>query len=72
MSEDSVDSALLLNATVRCLDDDLDRPIAATANLNVDIEHALDSLGLGHSSMRRASHLLHIFLALAQFEAKTF
>ena len=51
MSQDPVDGVLLLNATVRRSDDDFDRPTAATANLNVDIEHALESLGPSHSSM---------------------
>ena len=46
MSQDPVDGVLLLDAS-----DDFDRPTAATANLNVDIEHALESLGPGHSSM---------------------
>ena len=36
----------ILNAS-----DDFDSPPAATANLNVDIEHTLESLGPGHSSM---------------------
>ncbi len=35
---------LRLDATVQRLDDDFDRPTAATANLNVDIEHTLESL----------------------------
>ena len=46
MSQDPVDGVLLLDAS-----DDFDRPTAATANLNVDIEHALESLGPSHSSM---------------------
>ena len=40
---------LLLDATFRRLDDDFDRPPAATANLDVDFEHALESLGPGHT-----------------------
>lgn len=43
MSQDPVDGVLLLDAS-----DDFDRPTAATANLNVDIEDALESLGPGH------------------------
>ena len=39
MSQDPVDGILLFNAS-----DDFDRPTAATANLNVDIEHAFESL----------------------------
>lgn len=46
MSQDSVDDVLILNAS-----DDLDRPTAATANFNIDIEYALESLGLGHGGM---------------------
>ncbi len=46
MSQDPVDDVLLLDAS-----DDFDSPPAATANLNVDIEHTLESLGPGHSSM---------------------
>ena len=46
MSQDPVDDVLLLDAS-----DDFDRPTAATANLDVDFEHALESLGPGHSSM---------------------
>ncbi len=52
MSQDPVESlprftgysVLLLDTRLRRLDDDFDRPTAATANLNVDIEHALESL----------------------------
>ena len=51
MSQDLVDDVLLLNATVRRIDDDFDSPPAATANLDVDFEHALESLGPGHSRM---------------------
>ena len=46
MSQDLVDDVLLLDAS-----DDFDRPTAATVSLHVDIEHALESLGPGHSSM---------------------
>ena len=46
MSQDPVYGVLLLDAS-----DDFDRTTAATANLNVDIEHALESLGPSHSSM---------------------
>ena len=42
MSQDPVDDVLLLDAS-----DDFDSPPAATANLNVDIEHTLESLGPG-------------------------
>ena len=41
-----VDNVLVLNAC-----DDPDRPAAASANFNVDIEYALESLGPGHGSM---------------------
>ena len=46
MSQDPVDDVLLLNATVRRIDDHPDRPTAAAANLNVDIENSLESLGI--------------------------
>ena len=46
MSQDPVDGVLLFDAS-----DDFDRPPAATANLNVDIEYALESLGPGHGRM---------------------
>ena len=44
MSPDSVNGVLHLDATVRRSDDDFDRTAAASANANVDIEHALESL----------------------------
>ena len=43
MSQDPVDDVLLFNAS-----DDFGRPTAATANLNLDIEYPLESLGPGH------------------------
>ncbi len=43
MREDSVDDVLVFDTG-----DDPDRSTAATANLNVDIEYALESLGPGH------------------------
>ena len=43
MSQDPVDDVLILNAS-----DDFDGSTAATANLDVDIEYALESLGPGH------------------------
>ena len=57
MSQDPVEGqprfigfdVLLLDATVRRLDDDFDSPPAATANLDVDFENALESLGPGHT-----------------------
>ena len=42
MSQDPVDDVLLLDAS-----DNSDSTSAATANLNVDIEHTLESLGPG-------------------------
>ena len=44
MSQDPVDDVLVLNAC-----DDPDRTTAASANLDVYIEHALESLGPGHT-----------------------
>ena len=41
-----VDDVLVLNTS-----EDSDGSAAATANLNVDIEHALELLGPGHSRM---------------------
>ena len=46
MGQDPVDDLLVLNTS-----DDFDRPTAATANLNVDIEYSFESLGPGHSRM---------------------
>jgi len=46
MSQDPVDDVLILNAS-----DDFDGPTAATANLDVDIEHSLKALSPGHGGM---------------------
>ena len=46
MGQDPVDNVLVLNAC-----DDPDRPAAASANFNVDIEYALESLGPGHCDL---------------------
>ena len=43
VSQDSIDGLLVLNAR-----NDPDRTTAAAANLNVDIEYALESLSPGH------------------------
>ena len=51
MGQNSIDDVLVLNATVRRLDDDSDRSTTATADFNVDIEYSLESLGPGHSRM---------------------
>ena len=42
MSQNPVDNVLVLNAS-----DDFDGPTAMTANLDIDIEYALESLGPG-------------------------
>ncbi len=46
MSQNPVDHVLVLDAG-----DDFDRLITAIANVNVDIEYSLESLGSGHSRM---------------------
>jgi len=51
MSQDPVDDVLVLDAAVRRLDDGSDVSTAAGADLDVDIEHALESLGPGRSRM---------------------
>ena len=43
MSQDSIDNVLVLNTG-----DDFDGPTAMAANLDIDIEYALESLGPGH------------------------
>ena len=43
MSQDAIDDVLVLNTG-----DDLCRPTAMTANLDIDIEYSLESLGPGH------------------------
>jgi hypothetical protein len=43
MSQDAVDDVLVLNTG-----DDLCRPTAMNANLDIDIEDSLESLGPGH------------------------
>jgi hypothetical protein len=48
MSQDFVADVLVLDTPVRRLDNDSDRSTAATADLYVDIEDALEVLGLGH------------------------
>ena len=47
MGHDPVDDVLVLDAS-----DDFDRPTAATANLDVDIEYSLESLGPGHRDVQ--------------------
>jgi hypothetical protein len=54
MSQDPVDGVLLLDAS-----DDFDRPTAATANLNVDIEDALESLVLLRKAGKKRSHIMN-------------
>ena len=51
MSQDPVDDVLILNATVRRIDDDFDGPTAATTNFNIDIEYSFESLSPGHGGM---------------------
>ena len=46
MSQDSIDDVLVLDAG-----DDFDGPTTAIANVNVDSEDALESLGPGHSDV---------------------
>ena len=48
MAQDPGDDVLLLDAS-----DDFDRPPAAAADSNVDIEYSLESLGPGHTRMTR-------------------
>ena len=43
MNQDAIDDVLVLDAG-----DDFDGPTTAIANLNVDIEDALESLGAGY------------------------
>jgi hypothetical protein len=43
MGQNSIDDALVLNTG-----DDLYRSTAMTANLDIDIEYSLESLGPGH------------------------
>jgi len=43
MSQDSIDNVLVLNTG-----DDFYRSTAMTANLDIDIEYSLESLGPGH------------------------
>jgi hypothetical protein len=40
MSEDSINDFLILYATVRCIDNDPDRPATATADLDIDGKNA--------------------------------
>ena len=51
MSQSSIDDVLVLNAAVRRIDDDLYRSTATTANLDIDIEYAFESLRPGHCRM---------------------
>ena len=46
MSQKPIDNVLILNTR-----DDSDRATAAAADVNVDIEYALESLGPGHCGM---------------------
>jgi len=46
MSQNIVDNVLVLDAG-----DDSGRTTAATANFNVDIEYALESMGPGHGDI---------------------
>ena len=46
MSQDAIDDALVLNTG-----DDLYRSTAMTADLDIDIEDSLESLGPGHRSV---------------------
>ena len=46
MSQDAIDDVLVLNTG-----DDLYRSTAMTANLDIDIEDSLESLGPGHRSV---------------------
>ena len=51
MSQDSIDDVLVLNAAVRRIDDDSDRPTAAAANLDVDAEHTFQALSPDHGGV---------------------
>ena len=46
MSQNCVDDVLVLNTS-----NDFDGPAAATADLNIDVEHTLEPLGPGHSTV---------------------
>ena len=48
MSQNPLDDVLILNATVRRIDDDFGGSTAATIKFNIDIEYSLESLGPGH------------------------
>ena len=49
MSQDSIDDVLVLDATVRRLDDDFYRPAAAAADFDVYVEDSLEPLSPGHT-----------------------
>lgn len=46
MSQNSADDVLVLNTS-----NDFDGPAAATADLNIDVEHTLEPLCPGHSTV---------------------
>ena len=46
MSQNSVDDVLVLNTS-----NDFDGPAAATADLNIDVEHTLEPLCPGHNTV---------------------
>jgi len=67
VSQYLIDNVLILNAR-----NDPDGTTAATANLNVDIENSLESLGPGHSGMAlsrrtnfRIGKMLHTFASFS-------
>ena len=73
MSQNSIDYILVLNTS-----NDPDRTTAAAANLNVDIENSLESLGPGHCGMTlsrrtnfRIGERLHTFATLGRGDLPT-
>ena len=75
MSQKSIDDILVLDAPVRRIGNDPDGTTAAAANLNVDIENSLESLGPGHGGMtwadERTSVLARGFTALPRLAGVT-
>jgi hypothetical protein len=51
MRQNSIDDVLVLDAPVRRPDNDPHGTTATTANLDIDIENSLESLGPGHGGM---------------------
>ena len=78
MSLNSIDDVLVLDTPVRRIGNDPDGTTAAAANLNVDIENSLESLGPGHGGMTlsrrtnfRIGERLHSFAAFSWCDQST-